>query len=159
MPGRLEGWAFFFLEKKRKPSCSSWPTRVAQGLRESLAKIIQIDVRHEAGQKETMKASCSGSQTGRNPLAALFPDHRRFLLCFAFFIIKNLLMISVFHGREFFHLVFIYLPPSCSGGWGARLSSAPTTGQVQGWSLGPVLGSLASLRQVTEVTPLQVTDS
>lgn len=38
-----------------------------------------------------MKASCSGSQTGRNPLAALFPDHQRFLLCFAFLVIKKYL--------------------------------------------------------------------
>lgn len=89
-PGSLKGWAFFFLEKKRKSSYSSWPTRVAQSLREPLAKIIQIILARDCVPRGRAKGnheaiSCSASQTGRDPLAALFPAHQRFLLCFSFF--------------------------------------------------------------------------
>lgn len=44
-PGRLKGWAFFYLEeKKENPLAVPGPPRVVQGLRESLAKITQINV-------------------------------------------------------------------------------------------------------------------
>lgn len=131
-PGRLKGWAFFFLEKKRKSSYSSWPTRVAQSLREPLAKIIQIILARDCIPRGRAKGnheaiSCSASQTGRDPLAALILAHPRFLLFsfFLFFMIKSILELSIFHDREFSQLLLIYLSTSYAAGWGARLSSTP----------------------------------
>lgn len=51
-PGRLKGWTFFFLEKKENPLAVPGPPRVAQGLRESLAKIIQINVYTGQGKRK-----------------------------------------------------------------------------------------------------------
>ena len=78
---RLKGWA---LAKKEKPLTLPGPHRVAQGLRESLARIIQINVYHWARQEEAMKPVHTVSQTGRCPLASLLPARWRPLLSFAF---------------------------------------------------------------------------
>ena len=97
-PGRRKGWAFFFLEKKNeKPLAVPGPPRVAQGLRESLAKIIQINVYQGAGQKETMKPfHVLLPRLGGIPWLPSFlliRDSFSSLL----FMIKNILEISILH--------------------------------------------------------------
>ena len=99
---RPKGWA---LAKKEKPLTLPGPHRVAQGLRESLARIILVNVYHWARQEEAMKQ-----------VHTLFPRLEgvpwlpSFLLvggpCSAllFFIIKNILEINIFHSKGFVHL-------------------------------------------------------
>lgn len=91
--------------KKEKPLAVPAPPRVAQGLRESLARIIQINVYHWARREEAVKQ-----------FHALFPRLEgvpwlpsiMFIggACSAllFFIIKNILEINIFHGKGFVHL-------------------------------------------------------
>lgn len=120
-----EGLGFLFLgEKKENFLAVPGPPRVAQGLRESLAKIIQINVYHGAGQRETMKPfHVLLPRLGGLPWLPSFlliRDSFSALL----FMIKNILEVSVLHSKEFFHLVLIYLSTSYSAGWGPRLSLA-----------------------------------
>ena len=84
-PVRLKGWASFFLAKKEKPLTVPGPPRVAEGLRESLARIMQINVYHWAGQEETMKQFHALLPRLEGLLASLLPAHWRLLLGFACF--------------------------------------------------------------------------